>query len=130
DPVQIVRRYDAIDDREIVAFVAAGLAFGRVASIMASVEAVCAVMGPRPAAFVRALDPIRQGDALRRLGHRWVRGVDLLALMWVLRQVLERHGSLEAAIAAGVQPGHADLGPAIERLSGEVRAMELGPVYG
>ena len=38
DPVQIVRRYADVRDREIVAFIAAGLAFGRVASIMASIE--------------------------------------------------------------------------------------------
>ena len=42
DPVQIVRRYDTVADREIVGFIAAGLAFGRVASVMASVEAVLA----------------------------------------------------------------------------------------
>ena len=44
DPIQIVRRYPCVDDREIVAFVAAGLAFGRVASVMQSVEAICRVM--------------------------------------------------------------------------------------
>ena len=53
DPIQIVRRYERTDDREIVAFMAAGLAFGRVASVMASIEAVCAVLGPSPAAFLR-----------------------------------------------------------------------------
>jgi len=46
DPIQIVRRYPRLDDREIVGFVASGLAFGRVASVMASVEAVCRAMGP------------------------------------------------------------------------------------
>ena len=46
DPIQVVRRYDRLDDREIVAFVAAGLAFGRVASVVQSIEAVCRVMGP------------------------------------------------------------------------------------
>ncbi|HEY6357813.1 MAG TPA: DUF2400 family protein, partial [Vicinamibacterales bacterium] len=45
DPVQIVRRYPRLDDREVVAFVAAGLAFGRVASVMASIEAMCGVLG-------------------------------------------------------------------------------------
>ena len=44
DPIQVVRRYDRLDDREIVAFVAAGLAFGRVASVVQSIEAVCRVM--------------------------------------------------------------------------------------
>ena len=41
-------------DREIAGFIAAGLAFGRVASILASIDAVLGVMGPSPAAFVRA----------------------------------------------------------------------------
>ena len=49
DPVQIVRRYDAVADREVVGFLAAGLAFGRVASVMASAEAACRVLGPSPA---------------------------------------------------------------------------------
>jgi uncharacterized protein (TIGR02757 family) len=130
DPIQIVRRYTACADREVVAFVAAGLAFGRVASVMASVEAVCRVMGPRPAAFVRAFEPARDGAALLTIGHRWIRGRDLVALMWILRQLLERHGSLERAVAAGLSPGDADVGPAIERLAAEVRAIDLGPAYG
>ena len=48
DPVHIVRRYASREDREIVGFCAAALAFGRVASVLQSVEALLAVMGPRP----------------------------------------------------------------------------------
>lgn len=130
DPIQIVRRYRALDDREIVAFVAAGLAFGRVASVMASVDAVCRVLGPRPAQVVRTFDPARDGAALQPIVHRWIRGTDLVALLWVLRTLLERHGSLEAAIACGTSPGDTDLGPAIERFSAEARAVDLRPAYG
>jgi uncharacterized protein (TIGR02757 family) len=130
DPIQIVRRYAALEDREIVAFVAAGLAFGRVASVMASVGAVCRVMGERPAAFVRQFDPRHHGDALRPLVHRWVRGIDLIALLWLLRALLERHGSLEAAFASGSSRHDDDLGPAIERFSSEARTIDLIPVYG
>ena len=67
DPIQIVRRYARVEDREIVAFVAAGLAFGRVASVMASVDAVCRVMGPSPAEFVRRFDRRRLGVGGRGL---------------------------------------------------------------
>ena len=70
DPVQIVRRYADVRDREIVAFIAAGLAFGRVASIMASIEAVTAVMAPSPAAFVRGFDRRRDGARVRLLVRR------------------------------------------------------------
>ncbi len=130
DPIQIVRRYDAVDDREVVAFVAAGLAFGRVASVMASVEAVCRVMGPRPAAFVRTFDPARDGAALLPIVHRWIRGRDIVALLWILRVLLERYGSLEGAIAAGLAHDHDDVGPAVERLATEVRGIDLTPAYG
>jgi uncharacterized protein (TIGR02757 family) len=130
DPIQIVRRYRAVDDREIVAFIAAGLAFGRVASVMASVEAVCAVMGARPAAFVRAFDPARDGAALLPIVHRWIRGRDLVALLWILRQLLQRHGSIERAVSAGLSATDADVGPALEQLAAEVRAIDLAAAYG
>lgn len=130
DPIQIVRRYAAVDDREIVAFVAAGLAFGRVASVMASVEAVCRVLGPRPASFVRGFVPARDGEALLPLVHRWVRGRDLVGLLWILRALVARHGSIEAAIARGLSHDDADLGPAIEQFSTEARAVDLTAVYG
>src|SRR6187551_3284024 len=95
DPIQIVRRYEALDDREAVAFVAAGLAFGRVASVMASIEAVCAAMGPAPGAFVRNFDPDRDATAIRPIVHRWTRGEDLAGVLWILRQMIARDGSLE-----------------------------------
>lgn len=130
DPIQIVRRYTRVEDREIVAFVAGALAFGRVLSVMSSVEAICRVLGPSPAAFVRAFDPARDGVPLRALVHRWTRGHDFVALIWILRQMIERHGSMERAFAAGVEPGHDHVGPAIERFSAEARAIDLRPAYG
>jgi hypothetical protein len=45
DPVGIVRRFEDPEDREIVALLAAGLAYGRVASIRGSLEVVLSRMG-------------------------------------------------------------------------------------
>ena len=97
DPVQIVRRYDAVADREVVGFLAAGLAFGRVASVMASVEAACRVLGSSPAAAIRAFDPSRDAARWKGFVHRWTTAADMTALCWTLRCLLERHGSLEQA---------------------------------
>jgi uncharacterized protein (TIGR02757 family) len=117
DPIQIVRRYERLDDREIVAFIAAGLAFGRVASVMQSIEAVLRVMGPSPAAFVRAFDAKRDGPALKAFVHRWIRGRDVVILLSALRRMLESHGSIEGFFAAGYDEAHTDLAPAIESFS-------------
>jgi uncharacterized protein (TIGR02757 family) len=130
DPVQIVRRYARLEDREVVAFIAAGLAFGRVASVMASIESVCAVLGESPAAFLRAFEPRLHGAPLRRLGHRWTRGEDYVALLWVLRRLLDRHGTLERAFAVDLEPSAADVGDAIESFSSRARAVDLRPAYG
>ena len=130
DPIQIVRRYARLDDREIVGFVAAALAFGRVASVMASVEAMCRVLGDRPSALIRTFDPVTHGAPLRALVHRWTKGHDFVALLWVLRQLLEQHGSLERAIASANDSSARDLGDAIERFSTAARAIDLRPAYG
>lgn len=130
DPIQVVRRYERLEDREIVAFVASGLAFGRVASVVQSIEAMCRVLGPVPAQFVQSFDPKRDGEPLRPLVHRWTRGDDFVALLWILRRLLDDHGSLERAVAAGLDPDADDVGPAIEGLGTAARAVDLRPAYG
>ena len=130
DPIQVVRRYDRLDDREIIAFIAAGLAFGRVASVVASIEAVCEVLGPSPAAAVRRFDPARDGKALLPLVHRWIKGRDLVALLWMLRQMLDEAGSIEAYFAKGWAEGAADVSDALESFSTRARAIDLRPAYG
>jgi uncharacterized protein (TIGR02757 family) len=130
DPIQIVRRYPRVDDREIVAFIAAGLAFGRVASVMASVEAVCRVLGPSPAEFLRGFDPSRDAAPLLPVVHRWTKGRDFVALLWILKQLIEEHGSVERAFASGLTAQATDVGDALESLSTRARGVPLGPAYG
>jgi uncharacterized protein (TIGR02757 family) len=129
DPIQIVRRYLRPDDRELVAFIAAGLAFGRVASVMASVESVCRVLGAEPARFIRTFSPQRDGAPLRALVHRWTRGDDLVGLLWILHVLVTRHGSIEDAFLPGVDARKPDLGDAVERFSNEARDIDLRPAY-
>jgi len=88
DPVQIVRRYTTPADQEVVGFCAAALAFGRVASVLNSVETVTRAMGPDPAAYLRAFDPQAPHPELRAMVHRWIRGADIVALLWLLRQMV------------------------------------------
>jgi uncharacterized protein (TIGR02757 family) len=82
-------------------------------------------MGGHPAAYIRAFEPARDGHALRGLGHRWVRSADLVALLWVLRQMFDRCGSVEAFFVEGYDPAAADIGPALESFSTRARALDL-----
>lgn len=130
DPIQIVRRFDRPEDREVVGFCAAALAFGRVTSVLHSIERLLAIMGDRPAAYVRAFDPARDGPAFADFVHRWTRGNDLVALVWLLRQMLDRAGSLEAFFAAGQEEADHDVGGALDRFSARALALDLRAAYG
>ena len=129
DPVHIVRRYRAAEDREVVAFCAAGLAFGRVASVLHSIESLLAVMGPSPAAFVRTFDPAVERRRLAPLVHRWIGGKDLAALLMILRRMLEEAGSIEQFFMAGDDPASPDVAPALEAFSTRALATDLRPIY-
>jgi uncharacterized protein (TIGR02757 family) len=130
DPVQVVRRYARVEDREIIGFIASAVAFGRVASVVHSTNAICDVLGERPARFLARFDPQVQGGPLRPLVHRWTRGDDFVALLWILRTFIREFGSLEQTFAAGMGDEDVDVGPAIERFSERARAVDLRPVYG
>src|SRR5262245_16759565 len=130
DPIQIVRRYERGDDREVVAFCAASLAFGRVASVLQSIERLMAILGPRPAEYVRGFDPARDGAAFRGFVHRWTRDRDLVALIWILRQMLDGSGSVEAFFLGGYDPDAPDLASALDSFSARAMALDLKAAYG
>ena len=130
DPVHVVRRYRTPADREIAGFCAAGLAFGRVAGVLASIEALLTVMGPSPAAFVRGFDPGTDGRRLAALGHRWIRGKDLAALVLILQRMLREAGSVERFFVAGDDPSTPDVGPALDSFSARALETDLRPAYG
>jgi uncharacterized protein (TIGR02757 family) len=124
DPIHIVRRFARPDDREVVGFCAAALAFGRVASVLQSIERLLEVMGPHPAAYVRSYEAHRARD-FSGLGHRWIRAVDLAALAGILRGMLDRSGSVERFFAEDYHTGAADVGAALDSFSR--RALALAP---
>jgi uncharacterized protein (TIGR02757 family) len=130
DPVHIVRRFADPADREVVGFCAAGLAFGRVASVLQSIEALLAVMGPHPADFVRSFDAARERARFEPLVHRWIRGRDLAALLLVLRRMLREHGSIEAFFAAGDDATAPDVRDALESFSSRALDTDLREAYG
>src|SRR6476661_2987412 len=133
DPIQIVRRFTRPDDREVVAFCAASLAFGRVASVLQSIErlmTVFAYRGDRPADFVRRFDPRRDAPAFKGLVHRWIRERDLVALVWVLKQMLDRSATLEDFFLEGYDPAAGDVATALDSFSERAMALDLTAAYG
>ncbi len=130
DPIHIVRRFASVADREVVGFCAAALAFGRVASVLQSIESLLSAMGPHPAAFVRGFDIDRDRAAIDPIVHRWIRGADLLALMLVLKRMLAESGSIEGFFVDGDEGSAPDISPGLESFSRRALETDLRAVYG
>jgi len=128
DPVGIVRRFDDPEDREIVGLIAAGLAYGRVASIRGSLESLLGRLGPRPSRFVASYDPARDAALFDGFVHRFTRGRDIALLLHLVRQVKERAGSLESFFVEGdVDPVAPTLGPALDSFGSRLFALDARP---
>lgn len=130
DPIWIVHRYQRSDDREVVAFIAAALAFGRVQSVLNSIDGMLQVMGPSPAAFVRGFEPARDCRQFDHLVHRWTKGIDMAALVWVMHQMIRDHGSIEGFFAAGMPADAVDVGEGLQSFSTRALALDQKAVYG
>jgi len=130
DPIHIVRRFQRDDDREVVAFIAGALAFGRVSSVLQSIERVLAVIGPAPAAYIRRFDPRRDAPAFAGIVHRWIRETDIVALLWLLRQMIDRAGSVEGFFLEGYDAGADDIAEALDSFSRRAMALDLKAAYG
>jgi uncharacterized protein (TIGR02757 family) len=130
DPVWFAHRFERNADREVVAFIASALAFGRVQSVINSIEGMLAVMAPSPAAFVRAFDPARDRKIFGHLVHRWTNGADFAALVWILHNMIEQSGSIEGFFVEGLSRDAVDVGEGLQSFSTRALAIDLKPIYG
>ena len=108
DPLDRVLRHGDSADREVVGLLAATLAFGRVAQILASLDTVLARLGPQPAVFVREARLADLVRAMRGCRHRWVTGDELANLLAASGRLLRSYGSLGAAWIAARRPEDGD----------------------
>ena len=128
DPVQFPRRFDIAADREVVAFISASLAYGRVGIILKNVNDLLARMGNHPGEFVRNFDPRQDSKYLTGFKHRFNDGNDLACLFWILRHMLESDGSIEAYFARG-DNGGPTIDGALTSFCSRAKAVDVSPFF-
>ncbi|MEZ4269528.1 MAG: TIGR02757 family protein [Myxococcota bacterium] len=120
DPLDLVVAYPDAADREVAGFIAAGLSFGGVGIIQASIRRALAPLGPHPAA---ALPELTARDAKRfaaGFNHRWVFPEDLANIYMMLGRALADAGALEPLFAAGMTESAEDVRPGAASLIREL----------
>lgn len=127
DPVEFLHRYEREEDKEVVGFISSSFSFGNARAFGRILEGLLSLLGASPRDFLLRFSPQRDGDPFLSIGHRWVRGRDVVRLLSLLGLVLVRHGSLKALFLKGFRRTDPHVGPALARFVGEFRALSSAP---
>lgn len=103
DPVRFAHRYAQRNDQEIVALIAASLAFGNVKALCAKIEEALQRLGPNVATI--AEDPPRVFSVLQGFRHRLYTGRDLAMLVIGARSMQKAYGFLGAPLQKDLAEG-------------------------
>lgn len=128
DPLEIARRYDDPGDQEIVGFIAAALALGRVDPMRKAIQDLLLRIGPSPSRFVEAFDPSRDSAAFDGFVYRFYRNRDVALLVWWLKQILQEASSLRAFFLRQYDETESNIGPSLSRFVRAVLALKTKPL--
>jgi uncharacterized protein (TIGR02757 family) len=127
DPLEFVYRYDDVNDREIAAFIASSLAYGRVAQILRNVADVLDRI-EKPRAFME--EASERSLALRLAGfkHRFTTGDWLSTMLWGVKRIIAKHGSLGECFSKHFDSSHETVLPALAGFVEELRREADDPL--
>lgn len=112
DPISIPHRFDRMQDREIIGFWTAMLAWGQRITIIRNAERLIEWMGGSPYDFILNH---REKDRKPFLDfkHRTFNATDTIYFLEFLQRYYQKHDSLEGAFARHLKPEDEHVGPAL-----------------
>lgn len=122
DPLECLYDYDDPADREIVALIAASLAYGQVRQILKSVSDVLSRMGSSPYAYLMGESAERIQSDLFGFVHRFARETHVSALLTGIQAAVKAHGSLQNCFQTCLADEDTTLLPALCRFAGILRS--------
>ncbi len=126
DPITVALAYDDPSDREVAAWLAASLAYGRVAPMLKAIRAALTPCGASPSSYLRGESEARLctalGKALKDWRWRFHTGADVV--QWLLAwKKLDAEGGLESHfLPIGDEAADAALSRLMQRLRAELPA--------
>jgi uncharacterized protein (TIGR02757 family) len=120
DPLQFVYRYSEPSDMEIVAFLSAGLAYGRVEQIQKSLNNLFERMGKSPYSFVKSFDKSEQ-KKLKGFKHRFTSDQDISDLLTLFKKILSQRNSIEEFFINGYNSDDINIIPALTKFCDSLR---------
>ncbi len=130
DPVELPHRYTDPKEIEIVGWLAAALAYGRVDLFKAAVEKLLTLMEGGPYAYLARFDPDRERPRFQGIYYRLNTTDDLFCFIYLMSQVVQRFGSVGQLFQSLYREEEEDLGPTLSRFIAAVFSVDPLPVYG
>ena len=127
DPLEFLFSYKEIRDREIAGLVASALAYGRVAQILKSVAQVLHRMTPSPYLFLKNSDYELIYNEFKDFRHRFAGGDDLAALLFGIKNTIDKFGSLYQCFLNGFSEKDENIVRAMLFFSHELAGHENSP---
>ena len=126
DPVSFVHAA-APEDREVVALLAALLAFGNVVAIRRSIARALERLGPSPAAVVDGASLAELDRRLDGFAHRVWKGPDVARMLAGAGRIRREHGTLGEAMRRHLDATGDDLRESLARLADGLRGDQPAP---
>ncbi len=107
DPLRFGYRYTNFKDQEVMCFIAAMMSQGKRTSIVTSLEKLENMMDKSPYKFVTEFDFDIHAERFKDFNHfayKNIPGTDIVAIIFLLKQVLNQYGSIKNLFLEGLDP--------------------------
>lgn len=105
DPAQFMHRYSSPGDIEIVALIAASLAFGERSQILRKIESICQLMEHKPSVWIRQEKFNVSFPESNEKFYRFYSYADMRAFFSQIKNIIDRYGSIGAYIKLRYEKG-------------------------
>ncbi|HDH34658.1 MAG TPA: TIGR02757 family protein [Nitrospirae bacterium] len=130
DPIEFPHRYSDPGDIEVVGFIAASLAYGKVGLFKPVIEKILEPCGKRPAEFIMNFSMKRDAGYMKGISYRFNREEDIVCLVYMLSCVLKEWGTLKKLFSNFYKDEDIDIRKALAGFIGHFYEIDTSPVYG
>ncbi len=129
DPIEFPHRYKNPEDIEVTAFISSCFAYGKVELFKSVIEKILSLMGRNPYSFLLDFD-IRKQKRFFSFKYRFNEAEDIVCLLYIIRQLLKKHSSLEKAFTRYYTSADPHTGSGITGFVNEISSVNTSKVYG
>ena len=128
DPIEFLHAYQNPMDQEIVGFLSAALAIGRVELFRKALHQIFNIMGPSPYQYVVNFNPSIQMNNFKGFVYRFYKGEDISLLIWWLHQIYEENKTLEDFFLKGFHANDETIETALSVFVNDILRLPTEPI--